>query len=77
MVEVATRVLPYMSTLLTARDSMDAGAFVDIAEAIQGTLVLAQDPVRKAGPYHAMDFARGLSTWRRAPGREGVCTLLA
>ena len=43
-----------------------------VADAVRGVLVLAVSPrLCRAGPYHAMDFARGLCTWPAHARRSG------
>ena len=66
---VALRVRPFMQKLLDRDSDLTSDFLVDVVEAVQGALVLATQPVRCAGAYNAMDFARGLGAWALRSGR--------
>ena len=67
--EVARRVRPHMQKLLDRDEDFMSHSLIDVAAAVQGTLVLATQPIRRAGAYNAMDFARGLGAWALGSGR--------
>ena len=68
-VQVSERLHPLLRRLLAGDGSVGSDIFVDVALELQGSLLLAVDPVRRIGPYNSMDFARGLAAWAHHSGR--------
>ena len=56
-----------MRRLFDRDPAVTADIWVEVVDALQGTLMLNETPNRttRVGPYNAMDFARGLAVWAR------------
>ena len=62
LAEAVSRLSHIMRRLLSRGSAVSADIWVDVAESLQGTLLLAVAPTRRrVGRYNAMDFARGLA----------------
>lgn len=74
MQRVTSKVLPLMSEVLRGRVDAPAplasGVVLELMDAVEGEFLLSTQPrCRRAGPYNAMDFARGFYAWATQYGR--------